>query len=279
MKVEGVAEMVSPGVVQEGCLTEDRALLVAERTYTAERVIHRHDHYQAVFPDRGVLDMMVDGLPGRVAGMQFALIGPGKEHRFWAGEANRFLVLDVAPGLLDAARHPGTERTDLARTVFRPVTPRLATMCDVLRAELRFGGLDDPLVRDALGAYASAVLGRPRCLANPPSVSSAGRLLGRRVRDCVEASCLQSFSLDDVAVAVGASVGHAQRSFRAEMGVSVVAYVQALRLRRAKEPLRVSDLSVFEVAAASGFRNQSYFGRLFAREVGMTPTRYRASMR
>ena len=100
-----------------------------------------------------------------------------------------------------------------------------------------------------------------------------------RTRDYLEASFLGPVTIAQIADAVGASPSHMQRAFRAQFGVTIVGYVQGLRLERAKELLQSTDLAVIEVAFASGFNDHGYFSRLFTREVGRAPTRFRAALR
>ncbi|MCR4994727.1 MAG: helix-turn-helix transcriptional regulator [Bacteroidales bacterium] len=57
-------------------------------------------------------------------------------------------------------------------------------------------------------------------------------------------------------------------------GISMKEYVQAYRLARACMLLRQSSLSVYEIALACGFRDNSYFSRFFKKEKGMTPRQY-----
>jgi AraC-like DNA-binding protein len=56
-------------------------------------------------------------------------------------------------------------------------------------------------------------------------------------------------------------------------------YVLRARIERAQELLRMTGLSVAEIAAAVGFAGQSHFCTAFSRETGVTPTRYRRHCR
>lgn len=66
------------------------------------------------------------------------------------------------------------------------------------------------------------------------------------------------------------------RAFKARTGSTPHAYVTALRLERAQRLLVGGLLPLAEVAVQCGFADQSHFTRVFRREVGTTPARYRA---
>jgi len=74
-----------------------------------------------------------------------------------------------------------------------------------------------------------------------------------------------------------AGLSHSQFSeeFRAAFGSSVVRYIQAQRIKRAKRLLRSTGMSVTEVAFASGFGASSRFNTVFRKEVGVSPTQFR----
>ncbi|MEQ8291546.1 MAG: helix-turn-helix domain-containing protein [Roseovarius sp.] len=65
------------------------------------------------------------------------------------------------------------------------------------------------------------------------------------------------------------------RRFRKATGYSPVEYVQALRLEEAKQMLETTAIAVDSVAEAVGYADPVYFRRIFKRDVGTTPTRYR----
>lgn len=69
------------------------------------------------------------------------------------------------------------------------------------------------------------------------------------------------------------------RQFKRHSGRSFSAFVNQLRLQAARRELRDGDRSVLDVALACGFRQVTFFNRLFRRELGCTPTEYRRRQR
>ncbi len=69
------------------------------------------------------------------------------------------------------------------------------------------------------------------------------------------------------------------RRFKATTGDSPSEYLRQQRVAAARELLRTTNLSVGEVAYQVGLQDVSYFTSLFQRYAGMTPGRYRRSIR
>lgn len=82
-------------------------------------------------------------------------------------------------------------------------------------------------------------------------------------------------SLRDVADAVGISPGRLGVAFRDETGCSVLEYVHAVKIRKAQEMLRSSDLSANDIALQVGFNSITSFNRAFRRYSNTTPLAYR----
>ncbi len=66
-----------------------------------------------------------------------------------------------------------------------------------------------------------------------------------------------------------------KRRFRAATGFKPVAYVQTLRVEEAKQILETSTWPTEQVGAAVGYEDPAFFRRLFKRQTGITPARYR----
>ncbi|TDV38438.1 AraC family transcriptional regulator [Paraburkholderia caballeronis] len=80
----------------------------------------------------------------------------------------------------------------------------------------------------------------------------------------------------DLADAVGLSPFHATRLFTQATGLPPHAWRTQVRLQRALGPLRAGAL-VADVAAATGFTDQSHFTRHFRRVFGVPPGRWQSS--
>ncbi len=247
--------------------------LVAEhRSYDPERLEHRHDYRQVVFPEQGRLELTVEGRPGYVGGSQLAVVDAGITHTCWATTPARCLIVELRPD-----REPPAESAEVG-VPFRSLDARLATIAQALRGELSRGGLADPLIAESLGLYLSASLASPAGeSSSSTSPTPAQRRLATQAREYVDAHFRDDFSIADVATAVCASPAHLQRCFRAGTGTTLVRYVHQARLRRAAGLLRVSGLTITEISLDVGFADPNYFARLFRREFGMPPARFRAT--
>lgn len=63
--------------------------------------------------------------------------------------------------------------------------------------------------------------------------------------------------------------------FNNEMGMSLSEYVTGLRVQKAQELLRRTDMTVSEIAESSGFSGAKYFREIFKKQTGMSPQQYR----
>ena len=84
-------------------------------------------------------------------------------------------------------------------------------------------------------------------------------------------------SLDQVAEQVYLSKSYFCRIIKEELGCTFTEYVNRLRIERSKVLLRSSGISIAEVACAVGFDDQSYFTRIFKKQTGVAPGKYRGN--
>lgn len=87
--------------------------------------------------------------------------------------------------------------------------------------------------------------------------------------------------IDYDAIAAEMCVGRAQlnRKLKAITGITTKEYILNLRLLRAKELLKNTDLTAAEITYQCGMEDPGYFSTLFRKTVGVTPIAYRSASR
>ena len=81
--------------------------------------------------------------------------------------------------------------------------------------------------------------------------------------------------LNTIAAQASLSPYYFTRQFTAMIGMPPYRYLITLRIQRAAELLRGSDLTVTQILHRVGFHSPSHFTTTFRRHMGMSPTAYR----
>ena len=90
---------------------------------------------------------------------------------------------------------------------------------------------------------------------------------------------MNDIPLEELALTSGVCVQHFCRVFRAVTGMRPVEYISNKRISEAKLLLVSTDKKISEIASLVGFNDQNYFGIIFRRCTGLTPTQYRRQRR
>src|SRR5215510_8096694 len=104
---------------------------------------------------------------------------------------------------------------------------------------------------------------------------SAGAM--RRVREYVDVHLSENIDLTTLSSVAGLSMHHFAREFKQSAGVTPHHYLTQKRVERAQEMLARTDLSLSEIAYATGFSDQSHLTRHFRHRLGTTPREFRSS--
>lgn len=82
-------------------------------------------------------------------------------------------------------------------------------------------------------------------------------------------------SLTKIAASVNLSTNYLSEKFKKVTGVNFVDYVGEMRIAKARDLLRDSNLRVSEIAFAVGFQSLSQFNRAFKKFTRKSPTQFR----
>lgn len=91
----------------------------------------------------------------------------------------------------------------------------------------------------------------------------------------IHASLRKKITVGELAAMEYLSVSHYREKFRKLMGMSPNEYIIGLKIMKAKDLLRIGNLSLRDVASSVGFDDVHYFQRVFKKMTGLTPGEFR----
>lgn len=83
------------------------------------------------------------------------------------------------------------------------------------------------------------------------------------------------FNVEKLCKAIHMSTSQLYRKMEAVAGISAVRLIRLLRLNRAKQLLQNPQLSITVIAFNTGFGDPAYFARVFKKEFGISPLKWR----
>lgn len=81
--------------------------------------------------------------------------------------------------------------------------------------------------------------------------------------------------IDEIAEYVHLTKYHLCRMFKREVGITLISYLNYVKIQRACELLITTELSVTETAVECGFNSSVYFSSVFKRVTGQSPNEFR----
>jgi AraC-like DNA-binding protein len=271
--------MPNPGEEVRYLRDEDLGVELLSAHYVTHRFgLHTHDTY--------VVGVVVDGAARFTsAGHSYLsargtvmLIEPEEAHTGGPGAKSgwTYRMLYPSPALLrrvaeQVVAAPAAAPTFQPRVIEDPELAR--ALCSAHAAiERRADALEkESRLLDAfgllIGRYAS---GTPRTRTSTLRSTGEHAAVAQRVRAYVEENFAARLTLAEIAQVAEVSPFHLVRILKKELGLPPHAFLNQVRVRRAKELLK-QGVPPAEVAISVGFCDQSHFGRHFKRTVGISP--------
>ena len=102
----------------------------------------------------------------------------------------------------------------------------------------------------------------------------ASPLIARSLR-YIKSNYTRKIKLTDISNELHVNPTYFSALFSQEMGRPFTDYILELRISKAKDLLRNTNIDIVDISGASGFENQSYFTKIFRKRTGQTPRQYR----
>jgi len=98
------------------------------------------------------------------------------------------------------------------------------------------------------------------------------------VIEYMKANYAEELKIDDLAAMAFLSPNYFCTLFKNCVGMTVLEYIQKLRVEQACNLLRETEMKVLDIAGHVGYADIKFFNQVFKRITGMTPSQYRRKM-
>lgn len=198
----------------------------------------------------------------------------------WRREADH-LIFYLDPGFVSGAARDllGEDPVELVENLTAE-DPFIGGLASALRAELKTESGPQKLYLESLANVLSVHLIRNYSAKSGLEYASVGTIgLSKSklaaVTDYVGDNLARDLTLSELAGVALMSPYHFSRLFKRSTGISPYQYVIRQRVRRARELLSRTELSVTEVSMAVGFAHQSHLAQHTRRLLGVSPASLR----
>lgn len=106
-----------------------------------------------------------------------------------------------------------------------------------------------------------------------------GYVYVRRCVNLLSERMSEDARIEELARELGISAAYLQRLFRQVHGMTIIDYLNRMRIERAKLLLLNTDDPVVEIAMEAGFNSRQHFTRVFTSLEGISPQKYRREKR
>lgn len=96
-----------------------------------------------------------------------------------------------------------------------------------------------------------------------------------KITTYIKENLTKRITLEEAAAQVFLSKSYFCRILKSELGYTFTEYVNRLRIERSKAMLLSSRMPISEISLEVGFEDQSYFSRIFKKQTGSSPGKYR----
>ncbi|UUZ81328.1 AraC family transcriptional regulator [Paenibacillus sp. P26] len=94
----------------------------------------------------------------------------------------------------------------------------------------------------------------------------------------IDSHYMEDLSLELVSGRFFFSPNYLSSFFKNHLGMTFSKYLSHIRLKKAVELLKSTDMKVYEIALRVGFKDDKYFYRVFRGRFGLTPDEYRRNL-
>ena len=230
-----------------------------------------HTHMELIYVADGEINITVDGHYHTLKKGELSVLFPYLIHSYENSRDIDAYIMIFEPSLV------GLFENDLKTK--KPVRPFLseAEHLEPLFSKItELADTDDEVRAKTARSYLQALVGEILISSPLCAIENAEENMTKPILlYCSEHFADEDISIKKIADALYISQSYVSKVFSVKLRYGFREYINTLRVSKAKELLRKTDLKIVNVMLECGFKNQSSFNRIFDEMCGLSPKAYR----
>lgn len=268
-----ICDVTRPSAVQT--VFERTEIVEVKKSYVIPR--HQHMGYEVIFVDRGVYQCRHNEIDFELGKNGLLIVKPGDWHTdIFDGKHLRYFglgfSLHVAP---DMPVSIFQDNTPVDRQHFIANRADFLPLIEKIGRELRIGDFVSAHIQDAivLEFFYRMIRAVPRdILSDCYAATSREASFSASLVSILNEQLTRKLNVGEMASTLGISESSLAHKCRKILHCSPARLFQRVKMERAMQMLKSTDMLVKEVGAYLGFENQFHFARAFKKAFGKTPS-------
>ena len=232
--------------------------LLSIRSYSTNPVSHSHDFNQVVLPLRGVINIKVENFSGKVAPRECVVVRANEKHLFMAEREARFIVadMDCLPNNINCTQH-------IVFEINKPLVNFLLFTESQLETQIN-SRLEQSMYNTFYQLLESQHL-LPK--------------LDYRIQNAllfINENIAEPLNIESIAKIAFLSPTQFKKTFKEQLGVTVLEHITLLRMEKAQALLTHTDYPLQIIGEKVGYKELSSFSRKFKQHYGFPPTKFKS---
>jgi len=232
--------------------------------------MHNHHTFDIYYMESGSRSYFIDDRFFTASTGDIVLIKPSSFHRIGTGKVLRTLVSFTEEFLLSIyAKETVKQLTACFETPL--ICPSESQRAEITALLGALSGCGDSV---SFGVMLGSLLLKLAQCSSPPECDGTVS----RVLKYIHAHFAEIHSIDEIASQQYLSKQHLCRLFKNATGMTVIGYLNRVKVKNACTLLKKTEKSLTEICYLSGFNSYAYFSTVLKQETGLSPLAYRKQM-
>lgn len=252
-----------------------------------------HNFCELLYVDRGAIDVHSDNYSGQLSVNQLLIHRPNEVHSLKSSktiapnviiigfecDSEKLAYFSKKPvTLMPEHRRMLANLMNEAMSTYEPPYDIPNTAYMKKRKNYPFGA--DQMIKITLEAFLISIIrdftGGNSTEAEKDVVANAGI---RAVHQYLTENYTTKVHLNNICFLFGTNKTTLCNNFKKEYNITILGYLNALRIKEAKALIRERKLTITQISAQLGFDSAHYFCRVFKKATGQSPTEYAKTVR